>query len=467
VPRFGKDKDNRREELDRQAAEEVERLTRRSAPPSGPGGGGGMAGMGGPPHVPSPLEMMAERVRDKPRPSQRATSAAPRRPAPTAQAFTPLPTGGVGSSFGPAGLSPGPRTGASAPPPSAFGGGGYDEDFGGAVDGPPVYYAGEPDEEEEMSITEMALMDHAAATGHNPEDLVMQYDASSAEEMRDSAMRAFYERQQSRRPAPAGNNPFAPVGMRAGPPGATRVKPPEDPAAAGGALAQRLAARRRREQEEARRARGEPEPGAVPQPGEPGTSGDDGALARVLARRRRTLGLASDETVAPEPSPAPGRRHAQQRHDESPGQRGASLAAVPDVAPTLDEIAVSTPAPTAGRAAKKAVAATRRPAGGAKKAASARAAGTPAPAITKTSKATKAAAPKAASATTKAAPGKAATAPAKSRPATAKAPTTGRSAAPAKKVRVKAVFCTECGEKNPSVAKFCFSCGTRLAAPEG
>jgi len=44
----------------------------------------------------------------------------------------------------------------------------------------------------------------------------MQYDASSAEEMRNSAMRAFYERQQSRRPAAVGNNPFAAAGM---PPG--------------------------------------------------------------------------------------------------------------------------------------------------------------------------------------------------------------------------------------------------------
>jgi ribosomal protein L40E len=25
------------------------------------------------------------------------------------------------------------------------------------------------------------------------------------------------------------------------------------------------------------------------------------------------------------------------------------------------------------------------------------------------------------------------------------------------------VFCMECGEKNPGVAKFCFNCGTRLA----
>jgi ribosomal protein L40E len=43
--------------------------------------------------------------------------------------------------------------------------------------------------------------------------------------------------------------------------------------------------------------------------------------------------------------------------------------------------------------------------------------------------------------------------------------------APAKKgvpaaAAAKAVFCIECGEKNPPIAKFCFSCGTRLAAPE-
>lgn len=476
MPRFGKDKDkdNRREELDRQAAEEVERLTRRGAAPSGMGGRGGMPGQGGPPQmgIPSPLEMMAERVREQPRPSQRPAGPSPRRAAPPAQTFTPLPTGSVGSSFGPAGLSPGPRGGVSAPPPSAFGGGGFDEDFGGAVTGPPVYNAGEPDEEEEMSITEIALMDHAAKTGHNPEDLVIQYDASSAEEMRDSAMRAFYERQQSRRPSTAGNNPFAPAGMRAGPPGAAPARRVEDPAAAGGALAQRLAARRRREEEEARRARGEPEPGSVASSAGAGTSADEDALGRVLARRRRSLGLAETEDQTPEPTPVPGRRHAQRRVDEEPGVRGASLAAIPDAIPTLDDMATTLPSPSlqAPRRTKPAAA---------KKSQTAKAAGRPAPAppTRKTARATKAAAPsdagKRGAMKPKAAPAIPTKAPAKTtaaatrRPGPAKVASPAKAGSPATKVKVKAVFCIDCGEKNPAVAKFCFACGVRLTAPEG
>jgi hypothetical protein len=510
VPRFGKDKDNKREDLDRQAAEEVERLTRRGGPPSGLGGG---PAMGGPPQmgIPSPLEMMAERVREQPRPVQRGTQPAARRPAPPAQAFTPLPTGGVGSSFGPAGLSPGPRTGASAPPPSAFGGTGYDDDFGGSVVGPPVYNAGEPDEEEEMSITEMALMDHAARTGHAPEDLVMQYDASSAEEMRDSAMRAFYERRQSHRPGSAGNNPFAPAGLRAGPPSAAPVRRAEDPKAAGGALAQRLAARRRREEEEEGQARPQPasppssRPASAPRASAPAApraaasrpaassgavqspAGDgaesaaaEGALARVLARRRQSLGLDAEPAPAPvtepepepEPSVAPGRRHARQRAEAAPGGRGATLASVP----TLDEVAEEAP-PTPGRkaAAKKATA---------KKAAAAATAPTKVPSARKA--AAKAAPPPTApparkAAASKATPKAAPTSKAGPTPkaAASKAPTTKVAAAkagppaakarpaPAKRVKVKAVFCIECGEKNPAVAKFCFACGTRLAAPEG
>src|SRR5688572_24510693 len=257
----------------------------------GPGGMPGMPGMPGGPRIepPSPLEMMAAEVADRPPPGQRRTAPA-RRPAKRPQqAFTPMPSGEVGSSFGPGGLNPGPRGGSAAPPPPAFGGGAYDEDYGGHVTGPPVYHEAEPDEEEEMSITEMALMDHAARTGHNPEDLVMMYDSSSAEEMRDAAMRQFYERQQSRRPGAGTNNPFAPAGQRSGPSGPAPARRAEDPKAAGGALAQRLAARRRREEEEARRAGG----GAEPAPAAPAAARarpaaaehdvDDGALSRVLA----------------------------------------------------------------------------------------------------------------------------------------------------------------------------------------
>src|SRR5688500_2777686 len=197
--------------------------------------GGGMPGMGGgPPRLgpPSPLEMMAAEVADRPPPSRRRAEPARRPAAKPQQAFTAMPSGGVGSSFGPGGLNPGPRGAASAPPPPAFGGGAYDDDYGGHVTGPPVYNAGEPAGEEEMSITEMALMDHAARTGFDPEDLVMTYDASSAEEMRDAAMRQFYERQQARRPGAGTNDPFAPAGQRRGPSGAAPMRRAEDPKAA-------------------------------------------------------------------------------------------------------------------------------------------------------------------------------------------------------------------------------------------
>jgi hypothetical protein len=447
VPRFGKDKNARNEELDRQAAEEVERLTRRGA---GPGGGGmpGMPGMGGgPPRIgpPSPLEMMAAEVADRPPPSQRRAQA-PRKPAPRPQqAFTAMPSGGVGSSFGPGGLNPGPRgAGVGAPPPS-FGGGAYDDDFGGAVTGPPVYHA-EPDEEEEMSITEMALMDHAARTGHNPEDLVMQYDASSAEEMRDRAMRQFYERQQSRGPAGGTTDPFAPAGQRRGPSGPGIRRRPEDPAAAGGALAQRLAARRRREEEQAR-----PEPPPVVRPpratvpsaasvaAKPAAERDvdEGALARVLARRRAALGVDS-------PAPA------------APGRGSASLRAVPEPAIDDDDVDVDdeplveeAPKPRAAKKSppvKKAAPAAKKAAPAAKKASA------PAEKAPAAKKAAKKAPAKKAGATLAKAPAK-------------KATTKKAAAKPAGKA--KTVFCIECGEKNPAIAKFCFNCGTRLAAPEG
>jgi hypothetical protein len=456
VPRFGKDKNGRNEELDRQAAEEVERLTRRGMAPGM--GGPGMPGMGGPPRMgpPSPLEMMAAEVADRPPPSRRRAEPA-RRPAPKPQqAFTPMPSGEVGSSFGPGGLNPGPRGGFAAPPPPAFGGGAYDEDYGGHVTGPPVYNAGEADEDEEMSITEMALMDHAARTGHNPEDLVMMYDAGSAEEMRDRAMRQFYERQASRGPSGRTNDPFAPAGTRAGPSGAAPLRRRDDPAAAGGALAQRLAARRRREEEEARRsgAAAEPAPAtrapsaAAARPAPAEREVDDGALSRVLARRRAALGVDAPAPAAePQKPEATGRRHAAAR---------GPLRAVPEPEPQVA---------TVGEVAEEAPTRSRKPA-------AEKPAATKAPAA---KKATKAPAAKTTKAPAKA-PGKA---PAKKAAPAAKTKKAGATlAAPAKRAtaakktarpagKAKTIFCIECGEKNPAIAKFCFNCGTRLAAPEG
>ncbi|HTJ74992.1 MAG TPA: hypothetical protein VL337_06470 [Acidimicrobiales bacterium] len=462
MPRFGKDKDARKEELDRQAAEEVERLTRRAGPP---GMGGGMVGPGGAPRIgiPSPLEQIADELRDAPPPSMRRIPSARRNaPQPPQQAFTPMPSGAVGSSFGPGGLNPGPRTGAMAPPPSAFGGAGYDEDYGGPVTGPPVYYA-EPDEEEEMTITELALMDHAARTGHNPEDLVMQYDATSAEDMRDRAMRQFYERQQARPGGPQTNNPFAPAGMRGGPAGPA-ARRSDDPAAAGGALAQRLANRRRREEEEARRsglpagardssataalARNKPKVASTTAAGatKPELAEDEGALAKLLARRRQSLGVDAQD----EPGPAPGPRHAAERAATSPAMR----AVPPEPELEDDQEEEAAPAPVRKATARKAPPAAKKPAPAAKKAPAA----------------TRAPAKKATPAAKKATPATKKAGKAGATVAEAPAPAAKKKPAPAAKKAAKSgaksVFCIECGEKNPAIAKFCFNCGNRLAVPE-
>ncbi len=464
MPRFGKDKNARNEELDRQAAEEVERLTRRGGAPGmggGVGGGMGGGGYGGGPSIgmPSPLEMMAAEIADDPRPVRHGPQP-PRKAAPRKQqAFTPMPSGEVGSSFGPSGLNPGPRGGGAAPPPPAFGGG---EDYGGHVTGPSVYYNNPTDfdEEEEISITELALMDHAAHTGHRPEDLVMQYDAGSAEEMRDNAMRQFYERQQARRPGAGTNNPFAPAGMRRGPTTGAGPVRRDDPAAAGGALAQRLANKRRREEEEARRT-----PAPAPAPTRASARGsapqarteaedDQGALSRVLARRRQSLGV--DRAAAAESEPV--------RHPAAAGAGSPGLRAVPtptlgdnehDSAPSLDDMVASTPTRRAAPAKKAAKAPTKT---------------APAPAARSAAAAKNAPAKKKAPAAKAAA--ETAPAPAAAKPAAKAAPTakTAKAAkAPAARTTNKAttVFCMECGEKNPTVAKFCFNCGNRLAVPEG
>ena len=450
MPRFGKDKNARNEELDRQAAEEVERLTRRGGQPAM----GGVPGTGGPPRLgpPSPLEMMAAEVADKPPPSRRRAEPARRPAARPQQAFTPMPSGSVGESFGPGGLNPGPRGGFSAPPPPAFGGGVSDDQYGGGpVTGPPVYNA-EPDEEEEMSITEMALMDHAARTGHSPEDLVMMYDAGTAEEMRDQAMRQFYERQQRRGPAPASNNPFAPAGKRGGPSNAAPLRGNDDPASAGGALAQRLANRRRREEEEARRA-APPPPAPAPKAASraaapaapPGhAAAEDGRLAQVLAKRRAALGLDTpaqpvEPTQPAEPAATTGRRHASARTETTLRAVPTPPAADVDDEPAPARATKKTAAKTAKAPAAKKTATAKKAPAAKKKAPAAKAPAAKAPAKTKTKKA---GATLAESATKKKAPA---------------AKSTGKA---------KTVFCIECGEKNPAIAKFCFNCGTRLAAPE-
>jgi len=431
--------------------------------------GGGMPGMGGAPQImSSPLDAIAAEMASKPRPSQRRAEP-PRRAAPKAQAFTPLPSGEVGSSFGPGGLNPGPRgAGAASAPPPAFGGGAYDEDYGGHVTGPPVYFAGEPDEDEEMSITELALMDHAAHTGHSPEDLVMQYDASTAEEMRDEAMRKFYERQQARRPGAGTNDPFAPAGRRQ-PSGPTPLRRNDDPAAAGGALAQRLANRRRREEEEERRARAQAEPASTPPAARVGEAeDDDGALSRALARRRQALNL-DQPPSEPEPAAAPGRPQGTSRATVPPSLRAvpSPLAVEDDDAPSLEDMAAATPVRRSTRPAKSAAA---RPSDGPPTTRAGRAPAAKAAAKAPAAKAAKAPAAKVAKAVkAPATKGKTSGATLVKPAAKASVAKAAAKAVPKAKAggagKVKTLFCVECGEKNPAIAKFCFSCGTRLVAP--
>jgi len=320
-----------------------------------------------------------------------------------------------------------------------------------------------------MSITELALMDHAAHTGHRPEDLVMQYDAGSAEEMRDAAMRQFYERQQSRRPGAVTNSPFAPAGMR-GPSGPAPLRRNDDPAVAGGALAQRLANRRRREEEEARRAQGAAAPTAAPSAAAPAAAPasrarpqaaqDEGALARVLARRRAALGVDGAASSSPEADVAPGRRHAGSRAAGSPGLRAvpqpSELGDVDDDAPSLEDVAATTK--TVKAPAAKRATATRSTVKRPVEAAPVKAARSPAAKLpaARAAKAPAAAKPRKIGATL-------AKSPAAKAPATKKAPA---KAAARTAGKAKTLCCIECGEKNPSIAKFCFSWLTQLSATE-
>ncbi|MGQ0743378.1 MAG: hypothetical protein ACT4OS_03370 [Acidimicrobiales bacterium] len=259
---FGRGKDSaRREELERQAQEEVERLTRRSSTPGGmgpmpgPGGGGGQMGVG----PPSALEMMAQQMRQrrKPRESGRGDGGFTNTPTGPRQVMAAgLISGSVGSGFGPAGLNPGPAFARSMnpqPPPTAFAEPEFDMGRGG-YEAPPMP-SFDPDmmEEEEMNLTEMAIRDQAARSGTRPEDLVVNYDPESAEEARDRAMRQFHERQQQRGrsslplTASMARDPFAPAAMRNQAASAiadARASGPPPTPTVGGALG-RLAAQRR------------------------------------------------------------------------------------------------------------------------------------------------------------------------------------------------------------------------------
>ena len=256
-----RDKDARREQIEREAEEELRRLTR----PPGMGAGGpfgGPAGAGGPPGAGgrigplSPIEMMADKVQKR-EVGREARGERPR-PRPAARPPVEMFSGPVGS-----GLTPGFGPAKQYQVPPAFA-----EQMGQAPSGydSPGFVSPEYedyDEDEEMSVTEMAVMDHAARHGLRPEDSVMQHvDAVTAEEMRDQAMQKF-TRRQGRPRVEDGivTDPFAPMGMRGRPlsetmggggSGRLTTRRPGQDRPAVGALA-RLQERRRQEEEARRR----------------------------------------------------------------------------------------------------------------------------------------------------------------------------------------------------------------------
>jgi len=234
--RFGKSKGPlSKAEIEREAQRELERLSR------GAGGRPAFTPPGGPPTA---LDNVADSVRGRQAP-------------PTRSMGSPVPdlSAGPSSAATPFGGVPGGR---GAPPPSL---------------GPnqPFYDDDEEAADESANVTEIALRDHAARFGSDPEDLVIRQDPFAAEMMRDQAMRQFLDQQQAKEERP-----------RRGPVG--------DPVTS---VLNRLAARKKAEEEALAR-------------------GDDGSGETVLdrIRARRDAILAEDDPPPP-----------RQLHEE-PAHRG-------------------------------------------------------------------------------------------------------------------------------------------------
>jgi histone H1/5 len=195
------------EDIEREAAKELERLTRQAGPPGAHGdiGGGGIGGPSlGPP---SPLEQMAMSLTERKRTRRRRGSSQPAEDRkgfgggfPGAAAIT----GSVGSSLGyGGGVAPGQRRvgppadaaplarrdlgGPSPPPKAAYGPRGDDGDDDG-----------DDGDDDDLGVTEMALREQAERFGVGLEDMVIRSDATQAESMREQALRQFMERQAGR-----------------------------------------------------------------------------------------------------------------------------------------------------------------------------------------------------------------------------------------------------------------------------
>jgi len=227
--RFGKSKGPlSKAEIEREAQRELERLSRGAGPrptftpPSGP---------------PTALDEVAD--------SMRGRSAA------VSQPFRP-PAPDLGA--GPVGMPqfggvPGRR---GAPPPS------LEPDA-------PFYDDDEAAADEAANVTEIALRDHAARFGSDPEDLVIRQDPFAAEMMRDQAMRQFIEKQEATQHK-------------------TSRRAPADPVTS---VLNRLAARKKAEEEIL-------------------AQGDDGSGQSVLDRIRARREALVAEVDPPPPSPLRG-----------------------------------------------------------------------------------------------------------------------------------------------------------------
>ncbi|HYX44202.1 MAG TPA: hypothetical protein VE760_04100, partial [Acidimicrobiales bacterium] len=249
---FGK-KGRTKEDLDREAQREVERLTRQaSRAPYSSGGGGAVPGQFGTPGggIPTPLDRVAESVRGR---SAQGGSARETGPGP-----------GLGSQF-----RGGPGF-AGAPPPT--------------LDADDPFYD-DDDLDEAASVTQIALRDRAAQAGARPEDFIIRQDPVSAEEMRDRAMRQFFEQQEARR-------------RQTAPPSSS-----DDPL--GGVLA-RLAAKQAEKE-----ARGQTSAADVPA---------GGVLGRL--RREREQQEQVEEEEVPPPTRARAARESRTGRPESPRAAG-------------------------------------------------------------------------------------------------------------------------------------------------
>lgn len=236
VPRdfFGKGKgpSPANEELEKEAAREIERLTGGGPRPAafGPGMGAGM-GPGGPSFGGSPLEQIAAQMAQRKSPGRRRRGQPPTedRAGFKGGGFlgAAAMTGSVGSALGyGGGVAPGGRP---KPPPADALPLGHrpPEEYGR---GPGV--AEDDDSDDDIGVTEMALRDHAERFGRGMEDTMIRSDPAAAETMREQALRQFMDRQAGQPRPTVARPPSGRLNLRTRRPGGGGLRfPPPDEAA--------------------------------------------------------------------------------------------------------------------------------------------------------------------------------------------------------------------------------------------